>query len=413
MSLNQNITKVGVSKTSLTILLFSLPINGIVIAGIGNVYLSTIMVFLQFLIVLFLSDAKLIRGRIPFIAFEVFLIVLVSTVINILLNGELINEQITKTIIYLQNILVLILAVYYCRRLYLDYILKLFLAVVILCVIRVFIEEPDHVFKLSVLWGERIESEFVAGVNTFAMLNGLAFVISFFYIKQKFLRLFLSVFFLVVIVLTMSRGALLAAIATLFITAFYDTKRETFNLLVKYSLIGLIIAIFFLIFSGKMDAILELINNRFFSFFYGEKSFNDFFAGRGDLISYATSKFADSSIFQFLFGHGNGSMKFVIPETGQKFETSHLVPLDILYRNGIILTTLYIYMLINLLQRFLKTRNRNKNVLFGLFVFFQLELLVNPMIFSAQAGWVYSIFLILFINQDTLKFNKPNQLQNG
>lgn len=413
MSLNQNITKVGVSKTSLTILLFSLPINGIVIAGIGNVYLSTIMVFLQFLIVLFLSDAKLLRGRIPFIAFEVFLIVLVSTAINILLTRELINEQITKTIIYLQNILVLILAVYYCRRLYLDYILKLFLAVVILCVIRVFIEEPDHVFKLSVLWGERIESEFVAGVNTFAMLNGLAFVISFFYIKQKFLRLFLSVFFLVIIVLTMSRGALLAAIATLFITAFYDTKRETFNLLVKYSLIGLIFAIFFLIFSGKMDAILELINNRFFSFFYGEKSFNDFFAGRGDLISYATSKFANSSIFQFLFGHGNGSMKFVIPETGQKFETSHLVPLDILYRNGIILTTLYIYMLINLLQRFLKTRNRNKNVLFGLFVFFQLELLVNPMIFSAQAGWVYSIFLILFINQDALKFDNPNQLQNG
>ena len=59
-----------------------------------------------------------------------------------------------------------------------------------MCVIRVYIEEPIHFFKLSVLWDERIESEFVAGVNTFAMFNGLAFVISFFYLKHKFLKLF-------------------------------------------------------------------------------------------------------------------------------------------------------------------------------------------------------------------------------
>lgn len=260
--------------------------------------------------------------------------------------------------------------------------------------------------KLSVLWDERIESEFVAGVNTFAMLNGLAFVISFFYLKQKFLKLFLSLFFILIIVLTMSRGALLAAIATLFITAFYDLNRETFNLLVKYSFIALIIGVFVLIFSGKIDAVMDLINERFFSFFYGEKSFNDFFAGRGDLIQHVTSKIYNSSIFQFLFGHGNGSMKFVIPETGQKFETSHLVPLDILYRNGIILTLLYINLLVKIFQKFIKNRTKENNVLFGLFVFFHLELLVNPMIFSAQSGWVYSLFLILFLKQNDLNYKK-------
>ncbi len=398
--------KIGISKTSSTLLLLSLPLNIIVIAGIGNVYLSTVMVMLQFMIMLFLSNGKLVKGRITYIVSEVFLLTLVVTIINIILNGELINTQITKTVIYLQNTLAIIMMSFFVKDLRPDYFYKTFLVIVIMCVIRVYIEEPSHFFKLSVLWDERIESEFVAGVNTFAMLNGLAFVISFFYLKHKFLKLFLSLFFILIIVLTMSRGALLAAIATLFITAFYDLNRETFNLLVKYSFIALIIGVFVLIFLGKIDVVMDLINERFFSFFYGEKSFNDFFAGRGDLIQHVTSKIYNSSIFQFLFGHGNGSMKFVIPETGQKFETSHLVPLDILYRNGIILTLLYINLLVKIFQKFIKNRTKENNVLFGLFVFFHLELLVNPMIFSAQSGWVYSLFLILFLKQNDLNYKK-------
>ena len=398
--------KIGISKTSSTLLLLSLPLNIIVISGIGNVYLSTVMVLLQFMIMLFLSNGKLVKGRITYIVTEVFLLTLVVTIINIILNGELINTQITKTVIYLQNTLAIIMMSFFVKDLRPDYFYKTFLLIVIMCVIRVYVEEPTHFFKLSVLWEERIESEFVAGVNTFAMLNGLAFVISFFYLKHKFLKLFLSLFFIVIIVLTMSRGALLAAIATLFITAFYDLNRETFNLLVKYSLIAFIIGVYILIFSGKIDAIIDLMNERFFSFFYGEKSFNDFFAGRGDLIQHVTSKIYNSSIFQFLFGHGNGSMKFVIPETGQKFETSHLVPLDILYRNGIILTLLYINLLVKIFQKFIKNRTKENNVLFGLFVFFHLELLVNPMIFSAQSGWVYSLFLILFLKQNDLNYKK-------
>lgn len=200
----------------------------------------------------------------------------------------------------------------------------------------------------------------------------------------------------------MSRGALLAAIFTLFATAFYDTKREVFNLLLKYSVIGVLILIIILSYLGKIGPIIDLINERFFSFFYGEKTFNEFFAGRGDLIKDVFFRFIDSNLFQLLFGHGNGSLKFVVFETGQKFETSHLVILDILYRNGVVLTFLYVYLLVKIFLAFLKKRKREKNVLFGLFLFFQLELLVNPMIFSAQSGWVYSLFLILFIYQDTL-----------
>jgi O-antigen ligase len=394
--------KIGISKTSSTLLLLSLPLNIIVISGIGNVYLSTLVVMLQFIAMLFLTNGKLLKGRTTYIVSEVFLITLIATGINLILNGELINTQITKTVIYLQNALAVIMMSYFIKDLKIDYFFKTFLVITLMCVLRVYIEEPTHFFKLSVLWEERIESEFVAGVNTFAMLNGLAFVISFFYIKHKFLKLFLSITFLLVIILTMSRGALLAAIFTLFATAFYDTKREVFNLLLKYSVIGVLILIIILSYLGKIGPIIDLINERFFSFFYGEKTFNEFFAGRGDLIKDVFFRFIDSNLFQLLFGHGNGSLKFVVFETGQKFETSHLVILDILYRNGVVLTFLYVYLLVKIFLAFLKKRKREKNVLFGLFLFFQLELLVNPMIFSAQSGWVYSLFLILFIYQDTL-----------
>lgn len=172
--------KIGISKTSSTLLLLSLPLNIIVISGIGNVYLSTVMVMLQFMIMLFLSNGKLVKGRITYIVTEVFLLTLVVTIINIILNGELINTQITKTVIYLQNTLAIIMMSFFVKDLRPDHFYKTFLLIVIMCVIRVYVEEPTHFFKLSVLWEERIESEFVAGVNTFAMLNGLAFVISFF-----------------------------------------------------------------------------------------------------------------------------------------------------------------------------------------------------------------------------------------
>ena len=394
--------KISITKISLTLLLLTFPINFITLSGIGNIYLSTLMVLSQFLIMLFLTNGYLISNKTTLLVTLVFSVVFFSTIINILHNKMYINVQITKTVIYFQNVLALILMNHYLKYLSLRYFLNLFLLIVILIIVRVFIEEPDHVFKLSVLWGERIESEFVAGVNTFAIFNGLGLTISFFYLQKKRLKLLFCLLFLLVIFLTMSRGALIAIFFTLIVTALYDVKRETFNAILKYAIIGIITSTFILIFSGKMDEIIFQINNRFFSFLDGKTSLDSFFAGRGTLIKYVFNEFIQSNVFQILFGHGNGSMNFIIPETGQKFETSHLVIFDILYRNGLILTLLYLYLLFIILYKFLKRRNREKIVLFGLFIFFHLELLVNPMIFSAQSGWLYSLFLMLFIRQDKL-----------
>lgn len=399
--------KIDITKTSLTLLLLSLPFNFIAISGVGNIYLSTIVVLIQFAILFLLVGKKLVSNITAIAAIAVFLVTLISTVFNVLIDSESVIVQLKQTVIYFQNILSIILMTYFVKSIYLDYFFKLFLGIILISIIRVYIEEPDHIFMLSVYWEERIESEFVAGVNTFALFNGLAFTISFFYLKNKFLKLSFCIVFIIMIILTMSRGALLAVILTVFIAALYDIRRKTFRDLIKYTFYILLAGVFVLIFTGKMEEIIDLISRRFFSFFDENVTIDKFFAGRGTLISFVFSDFMDSSLFQFLFGHGNGSMNFVIPETGQKFETSHLVILDVLYRNGIILTFSYIILLVVILLKFLKNRSRDKIVLFGLFVFFQLELLVNPMIFSAQAGWVYSMFLVLFLRQNHLIIKKP------
>jgi len=207
----------------------------------------------------------------------------------------------------------------------------------------------------------------------------------------------------------MSRGALIAAVFTLLITSLYDPNRDTFNKLVKYGSYFMVVGIIGLFFSGKMEEIWELFHVRFLSILDGNTSLDTFFAGRFTLIEYTFNKLRESSVFQILFGHGSGSIDFTIPETGQNFKTTHLVAFDIMYRNGIILMLLFIFLQVYILYRFIKLRKREKIVLFGLFVFFHMELLVNPMIFSAQSGWVYFLFLAVFLKQDFLTYKKQNE----
>ena len=58
---------------------------------------------------------------------EVFLLTLIVTIINIILNGELINTQITKTVIYLQNTLAIIMMSFFVKDLRPDHFYKTFL----------------------------------------------------------------------------------------------------------------------------------------------------------------------------------------------------------------------------------------------------------------------------------------------
>ncbi|MDT0554159.1 O-antigen ligase family protein [Urechidicola vernalis] len=319
-----------------------------------------------------------------------------------LYNGDLLNIQIVNSIIYLQNTIVFILTLNFLTNVRLDYVIKLFICVIFLSSLRVLIEEPNQFFQLSIRWTERIEALFIGGVNNFALFNGLAFCFSFFYLKKGWIKVFLCLVFLVVIVLTMSRGALLGVILAVFITAFYDTNRRTLRLLIKFASGLFFIGLSFLYFTGKLDSVIEIVKNRFFSLFTGEQELNVFFSGRGSLFINIFERMKEAPLFQFLFGHGNGGISFFDPESNQDYETSHNILIDILYRNGIFILGIYILVFIYIFLLFIKHRHKQRLALFSTFVFFHLELLVNPVLFAAQVGWIYSIFLGLFLMQNKL-----------
>lgn len=388
-----------VKPTMVIIIILSLPLNAIIFDGIGNLYLSSVILFCVFFVFFFLLRDRLINNKISIIALGILLITCFTTIVNILVTGDLIDTQLKQSIVYTQNSLSVVLFTYFFKKINPEYFFKIFLTAVSLCFIRVYIEEPNHIFKLSVLWDARIESEFVAGVNTFALLNGLAFIITFFVIKKKFLKFIMCAFYLTVIVLTMSRGALLGLMLTTPLVVLYYQDAKARQQFFDIMFFALFLSFFVVLNLNNSEDVLEIIKNRFFSIFYSDISVNSFFAGRGEIIDYTIKNYLNSSLFQFILGHGNGSMEFIIPETGQKFETSHFVIFDILYRNGVILTTLYLSLLFHIINLFLRNRKKENTLLFSLFVFFQLELLVNPMIFSPQAGWIYFAFTVLFLKK--------------
>lgn len=385
------------------LLLLSIPFNFIVIEGIGNLYLSTLIIFIEFVWLLFITQGGFLLNQNVLFAILIFSISLLSTVINILFFDEIfLKGQINNSIIYFQVLLTFTITSYFYNKINFSYFISLFILVVFFASVRVIIEEPQNVFKLSTLWGERIEAIFIGGVNNFALFLGLAFIMSFFHFKNKTLKIVSCFYFLMMIILTMSRGALLGVILTLFITSLYDTNRATFRSLITYSLYSLLSGLLVLYITGYIDEVLEKVKTRFFSLFTGEQGVNVFFSGRGDLIEDIFMRFSNGSFFQIAFGYGNGGINFYNHASAQYYETSHNILIDILFRNGIILFLIYLVILTLLIAFFIRNRNREKLTLFSVFVFFHLELLVNPVLFAAQVGWVYAIFMVYFLKQNRI-----------
>lgn len=398
------------AKSALSLLLLTIPFNFIAIKGIGNVYLSTLVILIEFFFLFLVTGGNILAKKNILIVSSFFVITLLTTIINVTcFDSSLIEFQITNTVIYFQNTVVFIVCYYLFDKIELDYFYKLFVVIAFIGVLRIFIEEPNHIFKMSLIWGERIEAYFIGGVNNFSLILGIAFLISFFYLKNKFLKITSCILLMLVIVLGMSRGALLGVILTLFFTFFYYANKRTLKLFFRYSLYFFLIGLLMLVLLGEIDVVIEKVQDRFFSLFTNEKSANQFFSARGDLISDMFGRLSNSSLFQILFGHGNGSIDFFDKISKQRYETSHNILIDLLYRNGILILGLYVLTLIYVFLIFIKNREKKKLTLFAIFIFFHLELLVNPIVFAAQVGWLYAVFMALFIKQN-LSNNHNKQL---
>ncbi len=393
------ITK-SISKSTLTALLLSIVFNYIIIEGIGNVYLSTLIIFGLFLFILAKTQGGLILKSASILGMAFFTYSFITTLLNVFFFApEILKQQIVTTVIYLQNTLVFLMAVYFFERISIDYFLKLFTGIVFLVTIRVIIEEPDHILQFSVEAGKRIEAYFVGGVNNFALLIGIALIVVFFHFKRRFLRIALMVYFLLAIALTMSRGALLSVIVCILLTSMISLDKRTINNIFKYSAVITFLVAVFIMVTGKSQVIWNLICERFFGLFTNNESLDIFFSGRGSLIKAIFGEMSNSSILQIIFGHGNGSIDFYDEATLQHYETSHNFLIDILFRNGIILLLTYLLAIFYLGWVCYKSQNKYKLTIFGLFIFIHLELLVNPIFFAAQTGWIYALLLMLFIKQ--------------
>tara|TARA_R110001632_G_scaffold232191_2_gene372410 strand:- start:3083 stop:4306 length:1224 start_codon:yes stop_codon:yes gene_type:complete len=401
--------KISLPKASIGFLLLSLPLNFIAYSGMGNVYISTMLILLLFILLLGLVPDKLFVKKNPVYVVFIFALFILFTIINVFIDGwEGAKMQMVFTIIYLQSFLVFIIAYYAFERINIDFVFKSFILVGVLLSIRLAIEEPQNLFAFSTIRGERIEAYFAGAVNNFALLIGISLIICFFYVKNRLWKIFLSLIFFFVLALTMSRGALLGVILTFFLVSFYDTNTKTLRNLLNINLVLIIIGVTGLFYFDKMDVVLAALQERFLGLFTGEITMKQFSSGRGIILQdILKNHFSNSSFFQILFGHGMGSIDFSV--NGAPYESSHNIFMDFAFRNGIIFLLFYMLFFVNTLLKFIRNRDKENLILFGIFIFLHFELLVNPYLFAVQMGWVYMFFMAAFISKLTLVNQKSSE----
>ncbi len=374
--------------------------------SIGSVYLSTFIIFLNFLLVILLSNGKVLTKKLAFIASLVFLFFLGTTILNSVLDkGLMIKEQLVFSIIHLQLTLVFILGNYYSNHLSAAFFYRVLLISIILFSLRIFIDDLDKVFNFSSVRGLRVEALFAGGANNFALILGIGFIISFFHLKKGLLKVIICIYLAIAIVLPMSRGALFGLVFTLFVVAIYDPKGKILASLLKVSFFLTVIGFVFLLYSDTGQALAEQFSQRFLGLFTGEISIEQASSGRGLILrDLYHNHLKNSSLFEILFGHGMGSINFMV--SGSPYESSHNIVLDVLYRNGLLAIIGFIAMFLFLFFSFVRKRKNTDLTLFAIFIFLHFEILVNPFIYAAQTGWIYGLFLAILLNRRKLSIGQ-------
>lgn len=393
------------NKIILILVLITVPFNFILLEGIGNVYLSTVMLMLVFVLLFFKTKGSVVLKPNAFLALITLLYVLFTTYLNVFFNTlPDFKAQTVGSVIYIQNFLAFIIFYYLINNKSYAFFLKMFIAIALVSCLRVIIEEYDKIFLFSTRWGERIRVNFIGAMNNFALICGLAFFIVFFYVRKKSIKIILCLFLFFMISVSMSRGAFLGVIVTLFIVAIYDTNKKTLKLLLKTLSFSTVIAVIGVFCMGKSNDLIEKIQSRFLSVFSGEKDVETFSSGRFLVWEDILTRFFESNIYEILFGLGTGSIDFKVWVV--HYHSSHNIFIDFLYKNGLFFLLFYVLVLFGILNIFFKNRNREKIPIFSFFIFLQFEIMFNPFPFAAQTGWLYFVFLVLFIKQNELIVNK-------
>ena len=392
----------SLSKAAWIILLSSLPLNFLTAEGVGNLYFSTIVLFTCFMAVLVISLGKLILNKYAIGTALLLGLFTLTTIVNIIFDGgENIKNQIVFLIIHLQLAAAFVLGFFLTKSLDTKFILNSILIAIIFFSFRLFIDDFENVFNFSTVRGLRVECLFAGGVNNFALIIGVGFLIAIFSLERSIKRSLLLFYFLLVIIMTMSRGALLGLVFTLFFTALYKKNQRTLKLLLNISFALTVSTVFLYFLFDETKLYLEKFSTRFLSVLTGEVSLEKASSGRGLIINdLYLNHIKESSFFEWVFGHGVGSIDFEV--NGHPYESSHNIIIDIFYRNGLLILLLSLLWFFTLIYSFIINRKREIVVFSAVFIFLHFEILVNPFVYSAQTGWVYSIFMAILIYRERL-----------
>jgi hypothetical protein len=400
------------SKIFYSFLMLSIPLNFIVVSGPANLYLSTLLIFIVYcsLVVYMLKKDK-IHLYIISIYFYLLLITLFSYLVNQDINIKLVGIGVIK---YFQLFAILSVSYDLAKYIKFDYLMKFFLIVIFLASIRYISDNINTLFLFSVVSGERPNPEFIGSFNNFAMLVGIAILITIYEIKNILYRSLLLVYWSVIVLTTLSRGTVVSLLVTFL---FFLVIKKSFKYYLKvliYSLLSLIMITYTLEYLGYLDIVINLLDNRYFSFLEG-KSLDSYGSGRVEILNdIFYNHFLASNLFELLFGHGFGSIHFYVNPTFL-YDTTHNNFIDLLYKNGLIFSLFYIIYLCFLLLKLLQKRiNKNIQLLIAILIYYNFSILMNPILFAIQVNWIYTLFLGITIytikNNHSIKnsLNKDN-----
>lgn len=197
------------------------------------------------------------------------------------------------------------------------------------------------------LWGRRLT--YNGSVRTLS--STLAFACVFFFISfirekehffKKIIYAFVSLLFTVFIILTYSRGVLIALILTFFVFLFYNNRRM--RLLSKISLI-IVFAVLLLVINGiGLDY---------------EMMFNDINTGSGrfEIWLFYFQRMVEGGFLRLLLGFGPGNLTRIVSGTAFESYYSHSVFFDYLFSYGVLGLFIPVYFVIS----FIITNKTNKN----------------------------------------------------
>jgi len=371
-------------------LMLSIPFNFIVISSGGNLYLSTLLIFVIYsgLIV------HLSKDKIHIFIVGLFTYLLLTSLVSFLfsesLDAKLMGIEIVK---YFQLFSILSIAYYFTKYIKFDYMMNLFIIIMFIASVRYIYMNINILFLFSTISGERPNPEFIGSFNNFAMLIGVAILITLYKIKNILYRNLLLIYWFMILITTLSRGTIVSLIVTFL---FFLIMKKSFRYYLKvlsYIFFSFVVLVYILDYFGYIEIIINLLENRYLSFL-GEKTIDTYSSGRIEILNdIFYNHFLTSNILELLFGHGFGSIHFSLNPTFI-YDTSHNNFIDILYKNGLLFFVLYISYLYLLFKKLVKKRSdTNMQLLLAILIYYNFSILMNPILFAIQVNWVYTLFL--------------------